>query len=1035
MSRVEVVLKPGIVDARGNSVKKQVIEDLHIPVGSVRVIDVYTIHKALSADQVDRIACDLLTDPIIQEYRVTSEVNPVTNTIRRDIAAYAPFDAAIEVGYKPGVTDNVGVTTVEGIEDMLGVKFASCESVHTSRLYLFEGDISVEQAQHITIGLLANPLIEEYEIDLNRVEYKGRVRLGLNMKGGTAMLHDGGPTTDDTAVMQLAAATQPVPAATGATTPTSRINVAEVDLDVSDDELIEISTKGVLSLNLEEMRLIRDYFKDERVLGERAKMGLGPRPTDVELEMLAQTWSEHCKHKIFNALIDYTEDGKRERIASLFKTYIRKATEEIGKEKGWLVSVFVDNAGVVEFDDEYNMVFKVETHNHPSALDPYGGAVTGIVGVNRDPMGTGIGSDLIFNTDVFCFGPPDFPYEKLPQTVLHPKRIFKGVRKGVEDGGNKIGIPTVNGAILFDEAYVYNPLVYCGTGGFMPKVVNGKPSHEKEVKPGDLIVMVGGRIGKDGIHGATFSSVALDEDTSSSAVQIGAPIVQRKMQDALAEARAANLYRAITDNGAGGLSSSVGEMSEFSGGCEVDLEKAPTKYPGLAPWELWVSESQERMTVAVAPETIEGFLDLCRRRDVEATVIGKFTDSGKVHIKYDGKTVLYLESEFVHEGLPGLQLKAEWRPVFEAEPDIAAAGTDATGDLKRILGAFNVCSKEWVIRQYDHEVQGASVVKPLTGAYNDGPADAAVIRPRGSSKRGIAVSNGINPKYGEIDTYWMAASAIDEAIRNIVAVGGDPDHIAILDNFCWGNPILSDTNPDGDHKLAQLVRAAKGCYDTAVGLGTPFISGKDSFHNEYKLGDNTIAIPPTLLISAIGIVPDVERAVTMDAKRAGDLVYMLGTTHDELGGSHYYVLHGAKGANVPQVDVQAALGLYRALHSAIQNGLVASAHDCSEGGIAVAAAESAFAGGLGMALDMKQVPADGDLDVQKVLFSESNSRFIVTIAPSMAAEFEAMMGSVPCAKIGYVTAIGRFTVAHGATTLINAGIDELKEAWKAPLRW
>ncbi len=986
MWRVEVALKTGITDAYGNSVRKQIIEDLRVNVDSVQVIDVYTVNANLTHEQIGVVARDLLTDPITQEYKINEGFD-------------RPFTVAIEVGFKPGVTDNVGATTVEGIEDLLGTKFSDAESVHTSKLYLLAGKVSQDEAEKICTGLLANPLIERYQI----------WKVGENIQ-----------VTAKKIVFQ-AQAKDFKPA------------VAEVDLDVSEDELMEISRKGVLSLNLEEMRLIRDYFKDALVLAEREKVGLGTKPTDVELEMLAQTWSEHCKHKIFNAQITYTEDGQTQEIDSLFKTYIRKATEEIGKHKDWLVSVFVDNAGVVEFDDAHNMVFKVETHNHPSALDPYGGAVTGIVGVNRDPMGTGLGADLIFNTDVFCFGPPDFDYDKLPASVLHPKRIFRGVRKGVQDGGNKIGIPTVNGAILFDEAYVYNPLVYCGTGGLMKKEIAGKPSHIKTVNSGDLIVMVGGRIGKDGIHGATFSSVALDEETSSAAVQIGAPIVQRKMQDALKEAREAGLYNAITDDGAGGLSSSVGEMSEFSGGCEVDLEKAPTKYPGLQPWELWVSESQERMTVAVPPQKIDEFLDLCRRRDVEATVVGTFTDSGKVHVKYDGKTVLYLNSQFVHKGLPGLKLIANWRPILEPEPSLKS---DLAETLERILASFNVCSKEWVIRQYDHEVQGASVVKPLVGVKNDGPSDAAIIRPLVDSNRGIAVSNGINPKYGEIDTYWMAASAIDEAVRNIVAVGGDPDRIAILDNFCWGNPIYSEANPDGDHKLAQLVRAAKGCYDAAVGLGTPFISGKDSFHNEYRLENKTIAIPPTLLISAFAIIPDVERAVTMDAKSAGDIVYALGQTFDELGGSHYYMIGGVKGNRVPEVNVETALKLYRALYKAIQDGLVASCHDCSEGGIAVAAAETAFAGGLGIRFEIGKMPAVGEMDDAKILFSESNSRFVVTVNPQKVQAFEAALAGCAFARVGEVTADSKFVaIGKDGKPAIDIDIDKLKEAWQRPLRW
>ncbi|MDI6892663.1 MAG: phosphoribosylformylglycinamidine synthase subunit PurL [Actinomycetota bacterium] len=988
MWRVEVGFRPGVVDALGNSVKRSILEDLRILVEDVRTIDVYTIKADLARDQVEKIARDLLTDPITQEFSFDG-------TLARD------FSRLIEVGYKPGVTDNVGMTTVEGIEDLLGIELKEGESVHTSRLYLVRGELSKDQAELICTGLLANPIIEHFSI-WDETGWAKRRR-------------------EDASYFMIVKTHKPL--------------VAEVNLDVGDKKLVHISEEGVLSLSLEEMRKIRAYFKDAGVLAERKKVGLGDKPTDVELEMLAQTWSEHCKHKVFNALIEYEEDGKFGLIDSIFKSYIRRATEEIAKEKDWLVSVFVDNAGIISFTGDYNLVFKVETHNHPSALDPYGGALTGIVGVNRDPMGTGLGANLIFNTDVFCFGPPDFPYDKLPPKVLHPKRIFRGVRKGVEHGGNKIGIPTVNGAILFDEAYVYNPLVYCGTGGMMPKKIMGRDSHTKEVHPGDLIVMVGGRIGKDGIHGATFSSTKLEEATSPTAVQIGAPIVQKKMMDALLEARDRGLYNAITDNGAGGLSSSVGEMAQFCGGCMVHLEKAPTKYAGLDPWELWVSESQERMTLAVPPNKIDEFMDICRKWDVEAMVIGEFQPTGKVHVLHKGKTVLYLDMDFVHEGVPQLMLKARWERPSREEPDFEQP-TDLSPALKAILSSLNVCSKEWVIRQYDHEVQGGSVVKPLVGKNDDGPSDAAVIRPLLARKEGVVVSNGINPRYGLIDAYWMAASAIDEAVRNAVAVGANPERIAMLDNFCWGNPILSDENPEGDFKLAQLVRAARACYHTAVGLGVPFISGKDSLHNEYRLEGKTISIPPTLLISAMSVIEDSDKAVTMDVKKPGDLVYILGVTHDELGGSHYYMINDCVGSNVPRVDTKTARSLYRTLNEAIQRGLISSCHDCSEGGLAVAAAESAFAGDLGMEIGLREVPATGLEREDKVLFSESNGRFIVTVSPTHQVEFEKLMKGNTFALIGLVLEEKEFRIFDfKGCPIVRAPIEDLKEAWQRPLRW
>ncbi|MDI6800179.1 MAG: phosphoribosylformylglycinamidine synthase subunit PurL [Actinomycetota bacterium] len=981
--RIEVGFKEGVTDALGESVKRSISEDLMIDVDGVRTVEVYTIAADFAEADIIRIKDELLTDPVIQ--------------ISSERALFSDFDLAIEVGYKPGVTDNVAMTTKEGIADLLGASFPSDGAVHTSRIYLIDGDLTKEEAGAIATGLLANPIIEDYFIFTPKDgSHKEEIIKGHLSAGKT-----------------------------------KGYRVVEVDLDVSDDELLRISSEGTLSLAIKEMVAIRDYFKEKEVIRERKEVGLSAKPTDVELEMLAQTWSEHCKHKIFNARIVYEEDGKTEKIDGLFSTYIKRATEEVGKD--FLVSVFEDNAGIISFTDDYNLVFKVETHNHPSALDPYGGALTGIVGVNRDPLGTGLGADLIFNTDVFCFGPPDFPSGKLPSKVLSPKRIFKGVRRGVEHGGNKMGIPTVNGAILFDEAYVYNPLVYCGTGGIMPKVIKGRESHIKKIEDGDLIVMVGGRIGKDGIHGATFSSVKLEETTSTAAVQIGAPIVQKKMMDALLEARDEALFDAITDNGAGGLSSSVGEMAELSDGCLVDIEKAPVKYPGLDPWELWVSESQERMTVAVSPKKVDAFLNVMKKWDVEATVIGEFKSSGKVHVRCEGKTVLFLDMEFVHGGLPKDELVAKWSEPKETGP---FEECDSLKSLKAILSSYNVCSKEWVIRQYDHEVKGASVVKPLVGAAEDGPSDAAVLKPLFGRDEGVVVSNGINPSFGKIDPYAMAVSAVDEAVRNAACVGADPEHIAILDNFCWGNPILSFENPQGDFKLAQLVRAAKGCHDAAVGLGTPFISGKDSFHNEYELGGETLSIPPTLLISAIGRIGDVRGAVTMDAKRAGDKVYLLGVTRSEMGGSHYNMVNGLDFGKAPLLDAPAARRMYNLLHSAMNEGLVASCHDLSEGGLAVAAAETAFAGGLGMEIDLRNLKTEGDLTEAEMLFSESNARLLVTVAPDKAESFEAKMAGSPFSMLGKIKDEPLLAViGRSGSAILSYDIFELKAVWKAPLDW
>ncbi len=799
-----------------------------------------------------------------------------------------------------------------------------------------------------------------------------------------------------------------------------KINVKIVNiLDTDDERLQQISDEGVLSLNLAEMQAIQKYFA-----------GMGRDPTDVELETLAQTWSEHCVHKTFRGLIRYKEygeeDEKVEIIDSIFKSMLMRATQELDKE--WCISVFSDNAGIIEFDEDYGVAFKVETHNHPSAIEPYGGSETGIGGVIRDTLGVGLGAKPILNTDVFCFGPHDLPYEKLPKGALHPRRVFKGVVAGVRDYGNRMGIPTVNGAIFFDERYVGNPLVYCGNAGLIPK-----DKCDKEVEPGDLIVMIGGRVGRDGIHGATFSSIELADDsemTSSGAVQIGNAIVEKRMADTLLQARDRGLYDAITDCGAGGLSSSVGEMGEKTG-ARVDVEKVPLKYAGLAPWEVWLSEAQERMVLSVPPDKVDELLKVFEDEDVEATVLGEFTDTGRLHLMYNGVTIADVEMEFMHDGIPRIVKEAAWRRPEYAEPSFGDP-SDLTPYLKDILSSPNVASKEWVIRQYDHEVQGGSVLKPLQGVDNDGPGDACITRPLLHSNRGVIISNGINPKYGDIDTYHMAASAIDEALRNAIAVGGNLDRMAILDNFSWGNP-------DKPDRLGTLVRAVKACYDIAVAYGTPFISGKDSLYNEYS--DSTtgesISIPPTLLISAICVMPDVRKAVSMDAKSPGDTVYVVGKTYDEMGGSHYYHVRGFIGNSVPIVRPDEGKKAMEKLSEAISRGLVRACHDCSEGGIGVAAAEMAFAGGYGMALRMANVPRSGDLDRNdRVLFSESNSRFIVEVAEESRAEFEHIMIGSDTTAIGEVTDGEDFEVYGLKGDLIaSANIWDLKEAWQKTFRW
>jgi len=968
-----------------------VLSDLGITLEQVRTIDVFTLDMELGFDELEQLAAGPFSDPIIQTYRINA---PLAKG----------FDWLVEVGLRPGVTDNVGRTALEAAMLRLGRSAGEDEKIYASRQYLFSGALKQEQVQRIATGLLANDLIQHCSIVSAADFDPGR---GIQVPLPRVM-SEGAP------------------------------HVNLVDLAVSDDELMRMSRDGLLALSLDEMKAIQTVFARADVLSARRERGMAGPTTDVELEVLAQTWSEHCKHKIFNATISYDNgSGTPVEIRSLFDTFIRGATSTIRQrlaDRDWCVSVFKDNAGVIAWSDDYHLVFKVETHNSPSALDPYGGALTGIVGVNRDTLGTGKAARLIFNTDVFCFANPSYTQE-LPPRILHPRRIFEGVREGVEHGGNKSGIPTVNGSIVFDDRFLGKPLVYCGTGGLMPVKVLGEPSEEKTALPGDLIVMTGGRIGKDGIHGATFSSEELNEGSPVTAVQIGDPITQKRMADFIIEVRDRGLFRCITDNGAGGLSSSVGEMAEFSGGCDLDLSLAPLKYSGLQPWEILISESQERMTFAVQPEHREAFLGLAAQMRVEATVLGTFTDSGIFHARFGKETVAYMAMDFLHSGLPEMRLKAVWREPRHAEPAERPQG-DLTPVLTGLLGRLNICSKEDVVRQYDHEVQGTSVIKPLCGRLMDGPSDAAVIRPVLDSMRGVVVSHGICPRYSDIDTYHMMACAIDEALRNFVSAGGNLDGIGGLDNFCWCDPVQSEKTPDGEYKLAQLVRANQALYDYTTAYSIPCISGKDSMKNDYMIADHKISIPPTVLFSLIGAIDDVRLACSMDAKNAGDLVYVLGETRDETGGSEYFAMLDAIGNRVPKVNAQQALALYRDLNTAMRAGLVRSCHDCSDGGLGVALAETAFAGELGMSVDLRQVPVTGVLADDVLLFSETQSRFVVTVAPGHARAFEDCLGASAFAHIGQVTGEARLSITGiQGECVVQAAIDTLKKAWQAPLNW
>ncbi len=837
----------------------------------------------------------------------------------------------VEVGLHPGVTDPTAQTLVR-VATRLGIAGLVAAS---GRRYSV--DAAPELLAAVAERVVANPIIERFAI--------GRILQGAFVEASAS--------------------------APGAET----IPVRALD----DEALVALSTARRMALDRDEMRAIREHFRH-----------LAREPSDLELEIFAQTWSEHCVHKTFRALIDLEEveaDGSRthSRVDGLLKTFIRAATETLARP--WVRSAFVDNAGIVRLDDRYDLAIKVETHNHPSALEPFGGAATGMGGVIRDVIG--VSARPFANLDVLCFAPADTPREALPPGALGPRRVADGVVHGIEDYGNKMGIPTVAGAVFYHPHYLTNPLVFCGTVGILPH-----GAHPTMPLDGDHVVVLGGRTGRDGLRGATFSSLAMDEATtrlSGGAVQIGHPIAEKQVLEVVLRARDERLYHAITDCGAGGLSSAVGEMGREVGAA-IELERVPTKYPGLAPWEIWLSEAQERMVLAVPAASLPRLVAIAAEHESEVTSIGRFghrdAEGPRIRIEHHGALVGDLSLDFLHDGIPKRHLGARWEappPRPEPPPEDLAAG------LARRLRDPNLTTREAIVRRYDHEVQGGTVVRPLVGP-GDGPSDAALIVPRellrehveGTPLVGVAIGVGLDPALGEVDPYAMAWSSVDEAVRNVVAVGADPDRVAILDNFSWGDPRLPD-------RLGALARCARGCHDAALAYGTPFVSGKDSLNNEWTAPDGTRhAIPPTLVITALGIMPDVRRAVTSALGEPGDVVYALGAMVDHA-------------VPLPDADAPAR---YRALHRAILAGLVVSCHDVSQGGLAVALAEMERGARLQAQVDFAAAPGASGVREDRRPFCEGPGRHVVCVRPSDTEAFEACLAGHACARIGVVVALG-----------------------------
>ena len=872
----------------------------------------------------------------------------------RAIAAGRDARPFVEVALRPGVTDPVG-DAFSHAAAVLGVRGMTARS---GTRYRFDADVDRHVVELVAGALLHNDIVDEVSFD------------------SPILARFIGPSSND--VVEIV----PVRA-------------------LSDDELAALSRERGLALDPAELEAVRDFF-----------VTIGRDPTDAEIETIAQTWSEHCSHKTFRARITWDDGTEVEPLLG----QLRRSTDEIAAP--WVRSAFVDNAGIIAFDSSYDIAVKVETHNHPSAVEPFGGANTGVGGVIRDVLG--VAADPIAVTDILCFGPMDTPIDSLPAGVLHPQRIRDGVVAGIADYGNKMGIPTVAGAVVHQEGFTSNPLVFAGCIGLRPAdlVLAGQ-------EPGDRIVVLGGATGRDGIRGATFSSATMDAttgDVAGASVQIGDPITEKLVADALVEARDLGLFTAITDCGAGGFSSAIGELAAILG-ADVELGAAPRKYPGLAPWEVWLSEAQERMVLAVRPGNVDALSTICREHGVSMADLGSFRDDGQLDVRCGGRVIVDLPGEFLHQGRPTRELRAKrpQPPTSHEHRDPSPILDNASRLMLSVLSHPDVRSNEDIVRGFDHEILGATVGRPYLGAEDDGPADAAVIAPlQAVSGRGLAIGIGMNCRTGVIDARRMAEAAVDEAVRNVVAVGADPAQISLLDNFSWGDPRRPEM-------LGRLVDAVAGCCHSANAFGAPFVSGKDSLNNEYVAVDGSRhSIPPTLVITAIGILPDADRIVTSDAKGPENVLVLVGATRAELRGSVLDAVLGIDGGGeVPGGDAGSPARM-QTIHTAIVDGLVQSAHDVGDGGLVVAVAEMAMGGRLGVCVTLGTdlLPRGSAVDA---LFSESSGRMLLEVVPEHAEELCARTGGV---VIGYFTEETRIVWTVDDRAVIDVTLDESLHAWR-----
>jgi|SRR3989344_24718 len=888
------------------------------------------------------------TDEQIKVLAHKAFVDPIVEQRSINVKSANMQDPSIEVSYKPGVTDPVA-GTIQKVGQDLGI---SIEGARVSTVYEFEG-ITQEQADDIADRLLINKTVQQ------AVEEKPET---LRTRG------ERGPIT---------------------TVPISEAN---------DSDLMEMS-RDKLFLTLEEMQIVRDYFRK-----------LERDPIDAELEIIAARWSEHCVHKTFNAKV--IVDGVEK--PSLFSRIKETSRKYFGGE---VATAFEDNSGGMRFYDGQVVLVKWETHNSPSALEPKGGAATGSGGVFRDIMGTGQGAKVILSTDVFAVAPLDMDPSLLPPNCISPDILLRGVVAGVRDYGNPMGIPTLNGSVIFHEDFRAKPTVLVGAYGITPE----KYAKKGEPKKGDRIVVIGGRTGRDGIHGATFSSAEMTERTATvnaAAVQIGNPIEEKKMADLILEARDNGFIRAITDCGAAGFSSAIGEMGENIG-VNVDISRAPLKYEGLSPWEIWVSESQERMILAVSPENIDAFKQLCERFNVKATDLGYFDGSNRLAVYYGDEVVANLDYEFLIHGLPQRIMEAKFEREVFSEPEIPKP-SDWAETFKKIMSHGNVCSKLPIVEQYDTTVQGGSALTPFGGVNYDAPNDAAIIRPILDKPYGMIVSHGTNPILNRIDPRRGAIWAATEAVSNLVAAGGDYHNMVLCGNYI--SPV-----PDKQYMGAlDIMVDAIDEFEDAI--ERPVVSGKDSLSSTYTYRDGSkLHVPPVVNIATLGKIPDVDKKMTTNFKRIGSTVVLVGRMHAGMGGSTYYDINDAVGNNVPEVDLKVLPEVFDAIYEGIVRRDITACHDVSQGGIAGAIAEMVFGGDCGVELEL-----DIETRPDFFLLNETVGMFIAEV--ENPEEAQRLFGNVPHLVLGKTTLEKKFSLKNRGEEIFEVGIDELKNAWQEPMR-